>query len=144
METISEITPEILDLNLNISIAELMVLPIKPNVILLLANKAKKAIGEKKLEKTDPKTENPVKGVVDREETLWEKIVRLGFNPSGSEFVWEAKASIANVIDLISDYVDANPMRTSDSQDNLERVCRIAVERLEDACMWAVKAVTHK
>lgn len=61
--------------------------------------------------------------------------VRLTFNPGGNEDVRQIKQQIADCIDLVQEFSG-----TADAEKN--RCIALAQTALEDAAMWAVKAVT--
>jgi hypothetical protein len=69
--------------------------------------------------------------------TLGEYRVGITFNPGGNENVNEIKRRAADLIDYIGDWKNAQ-------NDNPEivRLVALAMTHIEDAAMWAVKAVT--
>jgi hypothetical protein len=71
--------------------------------------------------------------------TLGEYRVGITFNPGGNEQVNEIKRRAADFID----FVQALP-KPEDSATAAEfgRLCALANTHIEDAAMWAVKAVT--
>lgn len=71
--------------------------------------------------------------------TLGDYRVGVDFNPSGDKRVDFVKQNIANLIDLCQDLA----IERKDEKE-VVRLFSIAVEHLEDAAMWAVKAITKK
>lgn len=69
-------------------------------------------------------------------ESYWSKLVRLNFNPSWSIQVDITKEAMARIIDNLH----ATWLATTDIEE--KRVLEIAMQQLEQACMWAVKAFT--
>lgn len=68
--------------------------------------------------------------------------VGANFNPSGLGVVDQIKTKTAELIDLLNDLnYDAD---SEDMMYEKDRLVDIAMERYEEACMWAVKAVTKK
>jgi len=72
-----------------------------------------------------------------RKQTEGEYLVGASFNPSNSSAVDEIKNKTASLIDLLMSYVQTP---TSPGA----REAAIAIEELESAAMWAVKAVTKQ
>jgi len=70
--------------------------------------------------------------------TFGEKAVGLGFNPSGDIKVHACKAGFAVEIDRMHD------LRTNSDNADVWRMTEIAIEGLQTAQMWAVKAITWK
>ena len=66
--------------------------------------------------------------------SLGEDRVRVKFNPSATDLVYQIKQKSAELIDLIQ----AIEVETAEQ----ERCIAIAQERYEEAAMWAVKAAT--
>lgn len=64
--------------------------------------------------------------------------VGFAFNPSGSEDVNDIKASAAGLIDGLLDGMDES------QSPEVKRVFATAATAIEDAAMWAVKAVTKQ
>lgn len=75
------------------------------------------------------------------EDTYGKKLIRTEFNPSGSPTVDEVKHLAADMIDRIMEL-----KHTSDSVGVKPgtRAAAIAITKIEDAAMWAVKAVTEE
>lgn len=73
---------------------------------------------------------------VDPKLTFGQKAVGLSFNPSGSSEVNQIKAKFADAIDLCH-----NKRMDSDSGE-VKRMMSVAITKLQEAQMWAVKAVT--
>lgn len=69
--------------------------------------------------------------MVQRQNTLGEQRVRIGFNPGGDETVNAIKAKTAELIDL------CEGLKARDA-----RLAALAQTHYEDAAMWAVKAAT--
>jgi hypothetical protein len=65
------------------------------------------------------------------EQTIGEKRVRIGFNPSTENVVDQIKAKTAELIDLVELLKSKDP-----------RLASIAQTAYEEAAMWAVKAAT--
>lgn len=71
--------------------------------------------------------------------------VGLMFNPSGDDRVGQIKKAAADLLDLILSIVppDANSSDASYQLDaEVVRLQRLAMERIEEGAMWAVKAAT--
>lgn len=68
--------------------------------------------------------------------TLGEKRVRVEFNPSAESAVDILKNKTADLINL----VNACPSEDGETK----RLMSLAMTSYEEACMWAVKAVTGK
>lgn len=66
--------------------------------------------------------------------TLGEYRVGISFNPSADPAVDQVKKRIASLIDDLNGYKDKGP--------EVVRLVALAQTRLEDAAMWAVKAIT--
>lgn len=64
--------------------------------------------------------------------------VGVSFNPSGKPIVDEIKAACADLIDMVASIGD--PAVTPNPE--IERVKAIAMTKIEEAAMWAVKAAT--
>jgi phosphoserine aminotransferase len=69
--------------------------------------------------------------------TLGEQRVRRSFNPENSALVEEIKSRTAELLNLCEMY------RISMGPGEAVRCWAIAMERYEDAAMWAVKGATH-
>lgn len=84
--------------------------------------------------------------------TYGQKLVRTDFNPSGDEGVALIKQAMADVIDEICRRKpDLLPPGFSVSEGQYlmsngpgTRAGRLAVDKLEDAVMWAIKAITEE
>lgn len=75
---------------------------------------------------------------ISREMTFGEKAVGLTFNPSGDATVNDLKVVYAEVIDRLN-YIRSN------SQDNeVKRMCSVAITEAQTSQMWAVKAATWR
>lgn len=74
------------------------------------------------------------------EQSFGEQLVRTEFNPSGSPGVDFVKHEIAACIDKVR---QVKPPR-SDAASAGTRAASIAITKLEEACMWAVKAITEE
>jgi hypothetical protein len=72
------------------------------------------------------------------EKTLGEQRVRTDFNASNSDAVAELNNDHARLIDKVKAISDA----TTDNE--VKRLCSLAMTDLESAAMWAVKAATAK
>ena len=70
----------------------------------------------------------------DEPHSLGKYRVGIAFNPSGNDRVDEIKSLAADLIDLI------NNIRARD--DEVTRLKHLAMTQIEQAAMWAVKAVT--
>jgi len=75
-------------------------------------------------------------GTNSREMTFGEKRVRAAFNPSDNEEVTRFKGNAALAIDML----EMIKMNTEDGET--KRLAALAQTAFEEACMWAVKAVT--
>ena len=75
-----------------------------------------------------------------KQQSYGERLVRLDFNPSGSPGVDAVKATAAAMIDNVLQVkgggYQSSPCRT--------RAGNIAITKIEEACMWAVKAITEE
>jgi hypothetical protein len=74
----------------------------------------------------------------NREMTYGEKAVGLTFNPSNDDAVANCKAEFARVIDRMND------LRSTTDNQEVKRMCSIAITEAQTAQMWAVKAITWK
>lgn len=83
-------------------------------------------------------TEGIVGPAEGRELTYGEKAVGLGFNPGANPEVHACKAGFAVEIDRMHN------LRTKSDDADVWRMTEIAIEGLQTAQMWAVKAVTWK
>lgn len=71
--------------------------------------------------------------------TLGEYRVGITFNPSGNELVNSIKARAAELIDVCA----AIPKpEDAEARAEVSRLIALAMTHIEDASMWAVKAVT--
>ena len=61
--------------------------------------------------------------------------VGVPFNPSGHPLVYQYKHAIADLIDGLDEYANSD-------DPEVARVGKIAQDKLESACMWAVKTIT--
>ena len=73
------------------------------------------------------------------EQTLGQRRVRLGFNPSGNPFVRMLKLSQADNIDV---YESQRQIAKADPER--ARLWALAQTAAEEAAMWAVKAATYE
>lgn len=73
-----------------------------------------------------------------RQMTFGEMAVGLTFNPSGDNDVSKCKQEFAAVIDRMNDLRNA-----SDNQE-VRRMCSVAITEAQTAQMWAVKAITWR
>lgn len=71
------------------------------------------------------------------QKTYGQKAVGLDFNPSGDDAVTMVKTDAAKMID------DMNDLRVG-SQGEKARMASLAITHLQEAQMWAVKALTWK
>jgi hypothetical protein len=83
-------------------------------------------------------TEGIVGPAEGRELTYGEKAVGLGFNPGANPEVHACKAGFAVEIDRMHN------LRNKSDDADVWRMTAIAIEGLQTAQMWAVKAVTWK
>jgi len=70
--------------------------------------------------------------------TLGEYRVGIEFNPSGNEMVNTIKQRAADLIDCIND------VHSEGDPTEVARLKALAMTNVEDAAMWAVKAVTKR
>lgn len=68
--------------------------------------------------------------------TLGEYRVGITFNPSKDPVVDDIKRAAADFIDLVDSF------KTTLDSGEVERLKALAMTHIEDAAMWAVKAVT--
>jgi hypothetical protein len=73
--------------------------------------------------------------------SLGEYRVGIDFNPSGDKSVNEIKKAAAAFIDLCEDHRGAGAYEVD---GEVGRLLSLAQTHMEDAAMWAVKAVTKK
>ena len=71
-------------------------------------------------------------------QTFGEKAVGLSFNPSGDDAVANCKKEFAVVIDRMND------LRSKSESPEVCRMAGIAIDNVQTAQMWAVKALTWK
>lgn len=83
-------------------------------------------------------TEGIVGPAEGRELTYGEKAVGLGFNPGANPEVHACKAGFAVEIDRMHN------LRNKSDDADVWRMTAIAIEGLQTAQMWAVKAITWK
>lgn len=74
----------------------------------------------------------------EQKPTYGEKAVGLTFNPSNSDDVSACKAGFAILINMMND------LRNSTDNDEVKRMCSVAITEAQTAQMWAVKAITWK
>lgn len=74
----------------------------------------------------------------EREMTYGEKAVGLNFNPSNDDKVSVCKAGFAILINMMHD------LRNSTDNQEVKRMCSVAITEAQTAQMWAVKAITWK
>ena len=90
----------------------------------------------------EPADDHGTAGIVapapNRELSFGEKAVGLGFNPGANPEVHACKAGFAVEIDRMHN------LRTKSDDADVWRMTEIAIEGLQTAQMWAVKAVTWK
>lgn len=79
---------------------------------------------------------------VGRPQTLGAYRVGISFNPSGDARVNAIKAMAASFIDLCEMYRDLAAASDSETKAEVNRLLALAETHIEDAAMWAVKAVT--
>jgi len=72
--------------------------------------------------------------------TKGEYRVGISFNPSGNHAVDRVKRDVADLID----YLDAWAKENSGDNSEVHRLVALAHTHLEDAAMWAVKAITKQ
>lgn len=75
---------------------------------------------------------------MEEELTYGQKAVGLTFNPSGDDAVASCKQGFADEIDRM------NELRENSKSNEQRRLASIAITNLQDAQMWAVKALTWK
>lgn len=73
----------------------------------------------------------------ERKQTLGERRVRIGFNPSQEGIVADIKRHTAAIIDLVDKVKATHP-----GDGEVARLVALAQTHYEDAAMWAVKAAT--
>lgn len=70
--------------------------------------------------------------------TFGQRAVGLNFNPSGDDDIGQAKQKFADVIDQLND------MKSETENNEVKRLCSVAITESQCAQMWAVKAITWK
>lgn len=85
----------------------------------------------------EPNSNDPCHGEAGRQLTFGEHAVGLTFNPGGREDVNACKAAFAAEIDRL------HTMRQQGLTPNHDRETRAAIEAIQTAQMWAVKALTR-
>lgn len=68
--------------------------------------------------------------------TFGQKAVGLTFNPSGDERVRHTKQHFADIID------EMDALRSTTEDQEVKRMCSVAITEAQTAQMWAVKALT--
>lgn len=80
------------------------------------------------------------------EQTIGEKRVRLDFNPSTKNEIYEVKKEFANIIDILESFKikgeDILKVKDTDKAFITNRTINIAQDSIEQAAMWTVKALT--
>lgn len=89
-----------------------------------------------------PLNGDKARGEWQREPTLGERRVRLGFNPSGNAAVDRIKRIAADAIDLCAEMRQRATMLEPAEAGEMHRLLSLAQTAFEDAAMWAVKAAT--
>ena len=89
-------------------------------------------------ETTNHETAGIVAPDPNRELSFGEKAVGLGFNPGANPEVHACKAGFAVEIDRMDN------LRTKTYDADVWRMTEIAIDGLQTAQMWAVKAITWK
>ena len=70
--------------------------------------------------------------------TYGEKAVGITFNPSNDDAVTSCKARFAILINQMND------LRNATDNQEVKRMCSVAITEAQTAQMWAVKAITWK
>lgn len=73
--------------------------------------------------------------------TLGEKRVRIEFNPSNEDYVFELKQQAAKFIDMINEAAPSPDFEDETVKEWL-RLRALAMTAVEEAALWAVKAAT--
>lgn len=73
--------------------------------------------------------------------TKGEYRVGIDFNPSADDLVGTIKRAASDLIDLISS-IPVNPEKHNLDQEEIWRLKALAETNVEEAAMWAVKAIT--
>jgi len=74
--------------------------------------------------------------------TKGEYRVGISFNPSNNTAVDKVKRDAADLIDYIEAWFQHNRPADGDDQIEVIRLVALAQTHIEDAAMWAVKAIT--
>lgn len=74
----------------------------------------------------------------EQELTFGQIAVGLNFNPSGDDAVGVCKQRFAEAIDQMND------LRNQTDDNEVKRMCSVAITEIQTAQMWAVKAITFK
>jgi len=83
-------------------------------------------------------TQNDSQDATQEQATFGMKAVGINFNPSGDQDVNRCKMQSANLIDQM------NGIRSRTESQEQKRLCSIAITEIQQAQMWAVKAITWK
>ena len=75
------------------------------------------------------------------EKTIGEKRVRIDFNVDGNKDVDHLKRKSAELINTIN-ILTPDPTLPSDQVQEFHRLKALAMTKIEEGCMWAVKAAT--
>jgi hypothetical protein len=94
----------------------------------------------KEIEQRLSEIEEAEKKDIEPMTTIGEKRVRVKFNPAQSGVVDEIKQKTAELINICNKFCLHNPDIFSDKEAH--RLATIAMEKYEEAAMWAVKAAT--
>lgn len=78
----------------------------------------------------------------DRNLSLGEKRIRTTFNPSDDSTVQHLKERGAETINYINTHIFGNTNHTLDEMSEITRLKVIAMQRIEEGIMFAVKAAT--
>lgn len=76
--------------------------------------------------------------VAVRDLTFGEKAVGLTFKPSGDPIVHDLKSIYAQAIDRLHN------LREASANNEVKRLCAVAITEAQTSQMWAVKAATWK
>ena len=90
--------------------------------------------------------------MTDYKQTIGEYRVGVSFNPSGNPLIDEIKRKAADLIDMINQMVEWDeeegkpeiPGPEWDAYMEEQRLGGVAMASIEEAAMWAVKAVTKR
>lgn len=83
---------------------------------------------------SDENQANELKSVPEL--TFGQKAVGLKFNPSNDDKVAKCKQKYADCIDQLND------IRNSTENQEVKRLCSVAITETQGSQMWAVKAIT--